>query len=134
MKPASLEHVNITVKDPKKTAAILCKIFDWHVRWEGASMDNGYTVHVGSEESYIALYSTGTPKPSQTPSYKTIAALNHIALTVDDLESAEKRVLAAGFETENHGDYEPGRRFYFRDDDNVEYEIVSYSKTQDLGR
>lgn len=127
MKPASLEHVNITVTDPKKTAALLSQIFGWHIRWEGASMDNGYTVHVGSEDSYIALYSTGSPNPSQTTSYKTIAALNHIALTVDDLESAEERVLAAGFNTENHGDYEPGRRFYFRDSDNVEYEVVSYT-------
>jgi len=127
MKPARLEHVNITVSDPIATAAILQSIFGWHIRWEGASMDNGYTVHVGTEHDYIALYSAGTPKTSEIESYKMIAGLNHIALTVDDLEATEKRVLAAGFETENHGDYEPGCRFYFRDSDNVEYEIVSYS-------
>lgn len=126
MKPAILEHVNITVKDPKATAAKLMSIFGWHIRWEGASMDNGYTVHVGSKESYIALYATGTPKVSEVASYKTIAGLNHIALVVDDLDATEDRVLAAGFKTENHGDYEPGCRFYFRDGDNVEYEIVSY--------
>jgi len=90
-------------------------------------MDNGYTVHVGTEDSYIAFYATGTPEPSERESYKTIAGLNHIALTVEDLDATENRVLAAGFKTENHGDYEPGRRFYFRDGDNVEYEIVSYN-------
>jgi len=127
MHPAALEHVNITVTNPKATAAMLTDIFGWHIRWEGPSMDNGYTVHVGSKESYIALYATGTATPSEIDSYKMTAGLNHIALTVEDLEVTEKRVLAAGFETENHGDYEPGRRFYFRDDDNVEYEIVSYS-------
>ncbi|HBR42432.1 MAG TPA: glyoxalase, partial [Sulfitobacter pontiacus] len=26
----------------------------------------------------------------------------------------------------NHADYEPGRRFYFRDHDGVEYELVQY--------
>jgi len=127
MHPAALEHVNITVTNPKATAAMLTDIFGWHIRWEGPSMDNGYTVHVGSKESYIALYATGTATPNEIDSYKMTAGLNHIALTVEDLEATEKRVLAAGFETENHGDYEPGRRFYFRDDDNVEYEIVSYS-------
>lgn len=126
MKPARLEHVNITVSHPMTSAAMLINLFDWHIRWEGTSMDNGYTVHVGTDTQYIALYATGTPKPSGMASYKMIAGLNHIALTVDDLDAAEKRVIAAGFKTENHGDYEPGRRFYFRDTDNVEYEIISY--------
>jgi catechol 2,3-dioxygenase-like lactoylglutathione lyase family enzyme len=106
---------------------MLSQIFGWDIRWEGASMDNGYTVHVGSAESYIALYATGDSRPSSESSYKTIAGLNHIALTVDDLDAVETRVLEAGFKTENHGEYEPGRRFYFRDTDHVEYEIVSYS-------
>ena len=26
----------------------------------------------------------------------------------------------------SHGDYDPGRRFYFHDVDNIEYEVVSY--------
>ena len=56
IKPATLEHVNITVKDPQYTAAMLCRIFGWHIRWEGPSMNNGYTVHVGSDSSYLALY------------------------------------------------------------------------------
>jgi len=127
MQIATLEHVNITVSNPKATAAMLMDIFGWHIRWEGPSMDNGYTVHVGTQDSYVALYSTGTPQQSQIDSYKIINGLNHIAFTVEDLDETEKRVLAAGFKTENHGDYEPGRRFYFRDGDNVEYEIVSYS-------
>jgi len=32
---AHLEHVNITVADPKRTAAVLMDLFDWHIRWEG---------------------------------------------------------------------------------------------------
>jgi len=127
MQSATLEHVNITVSDPKATAAMLTDIFGWHIRWEGPSMDNGYTVHVGTKESYIALYATGIPKKSETPPHEMLNGLNHIALTVEDLDATEKRVLAAGFKTENHGDYEPGRRFYFHDNDNIEYEIVSYS-------
>lgn len=32
MKAAILEHVNVTVSDPDKTAAMLCDLFGWHVR------------------------------------------------------------------------------------------------------
>ena len=33
---------------------------------------------------------------------------------------------AAGLTAFNHGDYHPGRRFYFLDPDGIEYEVVSY--------
>ena len=55
-----------------------------------------------------------------------INGLNHIGVTVEDLDKAETRIKAAGYATYSHGDYEPGRRFYFDDQDGVEYEVVSY--------
>ena len=61
-----------------------------------------------------------------TSSYDTTGALNHIGVTVDDLDAAETLVKAQGFTPVNHADYEPGRRFYFRDHDGVEYELVQY--------
>ena len=54
--------------------------------------------------------------------------LNHIGLVVDDLDAAERVVLAAGLESFSHDDYEPGRRFYFFDWDGIEFEIVSYDE------
>ncbi len=51
-----LEHVNITVPDPDDSAAQLCTLFGWHIRWSGEAKDQGYTVHVGDEGSYLALY------------------------------------------------------------------------------
>lgn len=126
MKPAYLEHINLTVSDPKKTAALLMDLFDWKIRWEGASMDNGYTVHVGTKSQYLALYATGTPAQSKESNYQTLNGLNHIAVTVDDLDDMQARVEKAGFNPHNFGDYEPGKRFYFNDHDGIEYEIVSY--------
>jgi len=38
-----------------------------------------------------------------------------------------RRVIAAGLTPFSHGDYEPGRRFYFFDWDGIEFEIVSYA-------
>lgn len=51
-----LEHVNITVPNPRGIANALCRLFGWHVRWEGEAKDNGYSVHVGDDKSYLALY------------------------------------------------------------------------------
>jgi len=126
MQIATLEHVNITVTDPSKTASILCRIFDWHIRWDGPSMDSGYTVHVGTESSYLALYTNAQVTDPKSRSYVTRSGLNHVALVVEDLGAIEQRVKAEGYKTHNHGDYEPGRRFYFHDNDGIEYEIVSY--------
>lgn len=127
MSGTRIEHVNFTVADPKATAAMLCDLFDWKVRWEGAAISGGYTVHVGTDDDYLAVYSgpTGNPTPAQH-SYSQLGGLNHVGIVVPDVDAMEAKVIAAGFEPVNHGDYEPGRRFYFRDGDDIEYEIVSY--------
>jgi len=122
-----LEHVNVTVSDPLKSAALLCDLFDWHIRWQGKAKDDGYTVHVGDDSCYIALYRAPNSIKTNTNSYVSFGGLNHIALVVDELDKTEQRVLAAGFKTHNHGSYEPGRRFYFNDADDIEFEIVSYA-------
>jgi len=128
MTAGRIEHVNYTVKDPKATAAMLIDLFDWRIRWEGDAISGGYTVHVGSDDNYVAVYSGpgGKQEPAQD-NYAQLGGLNHLGVQVDDLEECEKRVIAAGFKPVNHGDYEPGRRFYFRDGDGIEYEVVSYA-------
>lgn len=122
-----LEHVNVTVTDPDGTARILCDLFGWKVRWAGAGMTTGRTVHVGNEESYVALFSYGDPADGREESYRTRGGLNHIAVVVDDLDATEARVRRAGFTPGEVYDYEPGRRFYFREVNGIEIEVVSYS-------
>ena len=117
-----LEHVNLTVSDPDRLSKLLQDLCGWHERWRGASQLGGRSIHVGSERDYIALYTNegrGGPYAKGVP-------LNHVALVVDDLAEAERTVIAAGLEPFGHGDYEPGRRFYFFDWDHIEFEIVSY--------
>lgn len=123
---AKLEHLNMTVSDPKATAAWIERIFGWKIRWEGPGMQTGYTVHIGSENSYVALFTyPETPDP-KNESYRTKGGLNHWAVVVDDIEAVEARVKAEGFTPVNHADYEPGRRFYFHDTDGIEIEVVQY--------
>ncbi|MGC1486268.1 MAG: VOC family protein, partial [Albidovulum sp.] len=38
----------------------------------------------------------------------------------------EMLVRAAGYSPTNHADYAPGRRFYFNEENGVEFEVVSY--------
>lgn len=124
---ARIEHVNITVSDPKKSAALMHALFGWNIRWEGEAINGGYTVHVGDESDYLAFYAPpGTSAPGAS-SYEIRGGLNHVGVVVDDLAKAEAAIIAAGFTPNNHGDYEPGKRFYFRDHDNIEYELVSYA-------
>jgi glyoxylase I family protein len=126
MSEAMLEHVNVTVKDPARTAELLCNLFGWRIRWQGASIDNGLTYHVGNKTDYLAIYSQPQLQGASPSSYVTAGGLNHIGILVEDLVATEAKVIAAGIETYSHQTYEPGSRFYFRDYDGVEYEVVSY--------
>ena len=122
MQSARLEHVNITVSDPHRTAAMLKQLCGWDIRWEGPAMNSGYTVHVGSEVAYVALY--GRPGVDIDALEQT--TLNHVGLLVSDLDRAMDTVRSQGHEPYHLSDYEPGRRFYFRDADNIEFEVISY--------
>ncbi len=123
---AHLEHVNITVTDPDRTAAMLTAIFGWQIRWRGPSQLGGRTIHIGTDTDYLAIYTTDDTAAPAAPR-RRLGGLNHVGVTVEDLDVTEERVVEAGFEAHNHGDYEPGRRFYFNDHDDIEYEVVSYS-------
>ena len=128
MQPASLEHVNVTVSNPETTANLLCEIFGWSIRWQGPSQMGGHTFHVGSDTSYVAVYTyDGNPTVPTQSNGRIKTGLNHIGVTVDNLDATEQQVIKAGFKPYNHMDYEPGRRFYFNDHDDVEYEVVSYA-------
>lgn len=125
MQTAMLEHINLTVTDADKTAALFCHLFGWHVRWAGPAKDEGYTVHVGNSDCYLALY-TATNQLAGAGSYKNIGHLNHIGILVNDLGDTEQQILQLGHPTFNHADYEPGKRFYFMLNDNIEIEVISY--------
>lgn len=120
-----LEHVNFTVTNVDKTASMLQDVFGWKIRWAGPSMAGGKTIHVGTDNEYLALY-TRADIPARDLEQHSASNLNHVGVLVDDLDDVEQRVKKAGYTPGNYGNYEPGRRFYFFDDDHIEYEVVSY--------
>lgn len=123
---AILEHTNVTVADPDRTAAWMCDLFGWKIRWAGTGGKGGRSVHVGGETSYLALYDPEKPLANKSDSYTMRGGLNHIGILVEDLDRSEAAVKALGYEPHSHADYEPGRRFYFYDENGIEFELVEY--------
>ena len=123
MPTARLEHVNISVTDGPRTADLIARLTGWHRRWEGPSLDNGRSIHLGDETAYVAVHTSDRIKGGFAKS----VPMNHIGIAVDDIDQAEAIVAEAGLTPFNHGQYEPGpRSFYFYDWDGIEWEIVSY--------
>lgn len=126
MPGAFIEHVNVTVRDPERSAQLMHDLFGWNIRWQGPAISGGRSIHVGDDRFYMAFYTKdGADTPEEA--FRKGRPLNHVGIVVDDLDDAERRVIAAGLEPFNHGDYEPGRRFYFFDFDGTEFELVSYA-------
>ncbi len=125
MASARIEHINLNVSDPARAAAMAMALFGWAERWRGAAADGGLSIHVGSDSSYIAYH--GNPGAVMTTPFEKGVPFNHVGVKVDNLDAVEARVVAHGLVPFAHGDYEPGRRFYFFDPDGIEYEIVSYA-------
>ena len=123
MPTGQIEHANLTVTDPERSAALFEKLLGWHERWRGPSQMGGRTIHVGSDATYLALYT----KDGAEGGYAKGVPLNHVGFLVDDLDAAERVVKEARLEPWGHDDYDPGRRFYFYDWDGIEFEVVSYS-------
>lgn len=122
MSKVGIEHVNLTVSDIERSADLFIRLLGWRQRWRGEAQSGGETIHVGDAENYLALYTDRAPHAR----YAKGVPLNHVGLQVDDLAAAERVVIAAGLAPFGHGDYEPGRRFYFFDWDGIEFEVVSY--------
>jgi catechol 2,3-dioxygenase-like lactoylglutathione lyase family enzyme len=124
MPTARLEHVNISVTDADRTADLIARLTGWHRRWDGPSLNGGRSIHLGSDDAYVAIHTS----PSVTGNFVKSVPLNHVGIAVDDLAAAEALVAGEGLVPMNHSDYDPGpKSFYFFDWDGIEWEIVSYA-------
>ncbi len=126
MPSGRLEHANLSVTDPERSADLFKQLCGWEERWRGPSQKYGWSLHVGDPDignTYLALY-TGDHVKGE---YDKGQPLNHVGLIVDDLVRAEKVVADAGLKPFDHDDYDPGKRFYFFDWDGIEFEVISYA-------
>ena len=115
-----LEHANLNVSSIDAAVKFLTTAFpEFHIRG-GGEVEGQRWVHVGTDETYVALNETDKPQ-------STDGVFNHLGYVVDDVDGLAERMTAAGFREGFIAPAHPYRkRRYFHDADDVEWEFVEY--------
>lgn len=123
-----LEHANLTVRDIDGMIRFLQTAFpEFQVRGEGKSADGSRWVHVGTQETYIALSSAKTEPGQRWMPYRGMPGVNHLAYVVDDVEALCNRMKSAGYRDSTPPNAHPYRkRRYFYDPEGNDWEFVQY--------
>lgn len=123
-----LEHANICVHDIDSLVLFLQVAFpDFHVRHDGINVKGQRWVHIGTDETYVALTEANEDEPPRGRPYSGRPGLNHLAYVVDDVESLRARLLEAGYQESTPPNNHPHRRrVYFYDPAGNDWEFVEY--------
>jgi catechol 2,3-dioxygenase-like lactoylglutathione lyase family enzyme len=98
---------------------------EWKVRHRGIGM-HGPWLHVGSDESYLALEEASQNERGPRTRYAD-PGVNHIGVVVSDAEGVARRLREAGYRESIQSPPHPWRnRVYFFDRDDNEWEFVEY--------
>mgnify|MGYP001593030370 FL=1 len=123
-----LEHANLCVHDIDGVVRFLLTAFpEFQIRHDGTEANGSRWVHVGLDETYIALTQANPDAAKRVTPYKGRSGLNHVAFEVDDVASVRERLSAAGFQDSTFPNAHPFRqRIYFYDPDGNDWEFVQY--------
>jgi catechol 2,3-dioxygenase-like lactoylglutathione lyase family enzyme len=123
-----LEHANLCVRDIDAMIRFLRTAFpEFRVRGEGKSADGTRWVHVGTEQTYIALGQSRLEPPTRWAPYEGMPGVNHLAYEVDDVEALRARMSSAGYRDSTVPNNHPfRRRLYFNDPEGNVWEFVQY--------
>jgi len=123
-----LEHANLTVRDLASMIQFLQTAFpEFRVRGEGTSQAGDHWVHVGTDETYLALTQARAPYNGQFKPYSGAPGVNHLAYVVDDVETLRNRLSSAGYKDSTPPNAHPHRtRQYFYDSEGNDWEFVQY--------
>ena len=123
-----LEHANIGVHDIEAMIRFLrtaCPEF--RIRGEGTSRDGTRWVHIGTNDTYIALGQAKADSARHWVPYAGEPGVNHLAYEVDDVDSLHVRLEAAGYRESTVPNAHPHRkRVYFYDPEGNDWEFVQY--------
>ena len=123
-KISHLDHVALTVSDPKRSADWYRKILGLEFQFEGAWPEG--PIAVGTGTCWIALFGIERPPGKPSPDHDTIA-LRHFAFRVSahDFQEARRWFSDQGvaFHFEDHG---IAQSVYLRDPDGHEVELTTY--------
>lgn len=127
--PPRLEHANLNVLNIEATIRFLQTAFpEFRVRYDSATVSpDDRWVHVGVDETYIALNEASVEPGERWKPYEGIPGVNHLGYEVDDVMALRDRLLAAGYEESMSPVEHPYRkRVYFYDPDGNDWEFVEY--------
>ena len=123
-----LEHANLTVRDIEGIIRFLQTAFpEFRVRAEGKSRDGSRWVHVGTNETYIALSPASGEAEKRWAPYRGLPGVNHLGYEIDDAEALRRRLKSAGYRESTPANAHPHRkRVYFYDSEGNDWEFVQY--------
>ena len=125
---ARLEHANLCVRDIDGMIRFIQTAFpDFRIRFDGTGTDGARWVHVGTDDTYLALnQATVQPERPWIP-YAGLPGVNHLAYEVDDVDALRERLKSAGYEDSTVPNIHPYRkRVYFHDSEGNDWEFVQY--------
>jgi catechol 2,3-dioxygenase-like lactoylglutathione lyase family enzyme len=125
---AKLEHANLCVRDLDGMIQFLRTAFpEFRVRHEGDDLFGGRWVHLGTDDTYLALVAAHEEPAERWVPYSRKPGTNHLGFEVGDAEALRSRLLDAGY-AESSGPYpHPHRkRVYFLDPEGNDWEFVQY--------
>jgi catechol 2,3-dioxygenase-like lactoylglutathione lyase family enzyme len=123
-----LEHANLCVRDIEGMIRFLQTAFpEFRVRGEGVSQDGTRWLHIGTDDTYIALGQSRQEPARRWAPYQGVPGVNHLAYEVDDVEALRQRMLVAGYTDSTPPNKHPYRkRLYFYDPEGNDWEFVEY--------
>jgi len=123
-----LEHANLIVRNVDATIRFLQTAFpEFEVRGEGKSWNGKRWLHIGTEDTYIALNEALDEPVEHWVPYAGKPGVNHLGYEVDDVDALRARLAAAGYRDSTVPNSHPHRkRVYFYDTDGNDWEFVQY--------
>lgn len=125
---ARLEHANLVVQDLTEALRFVQTAFpEFRVRYQSPPDDPDPWVHVGTDDSYLALNKATQPRAAAHQPYTGYPGVQHLGFEVSDAEGLRQRLLRAGFRESTVPNNHPHRkRVYFLDADGNDWEFVQY--------
>jgi catechol 2,3-dioxygenase-like lactoylglutathione lyase family enzyme len=125
---ARLEHANLSVHDLDGVIRFLRTAFpDFQVRRDATGADGRRWVHVGTNDTYVALSQAAPESGRAHEPYQGHPGLNHLAFEVADVVSVRDRLQSAGYRQSAAAEQHTHRtRIYFLDPEDNDWEFVQY--------
>ena len=131
-----LEHANLQVHDIDGMIRFLQTAFpDFRIRRDESTGEHDRWVHIGTDDTYIALNEAWKDNAEQWVPYDGKPGLNHLGYEVKDVEALQARMRAAGYRDSTvPNNHLHRKRVYFYDPEGNDWEFIQYFSTDPAER